>query len=74
MIMTVGELLKKLEGVDPALFVFVDQELNGAVLTEVDDVTVATGHPIRYQNTGKYGLKFDHTGPVKYLLLSPKKD
>jgi hypothetical protein len=73
MIMTVGELLKKLEGVDPALFVFVDQEHNGAVLTEVDDVTVASGYLIRYQNTGKHGLKFDHTGPVKYLLLSPKK-
>jgi hypothetical protein len=74
MIMTVGELLKKLEGIDPALFVFVDQEHDGAVLTEIDDVSVASGHPIRYQNTGKHGLKFDHTGPVKYLLLWLKKD
>lgn len=74
MLMTVGELLKNLEGVDPALYVFIDQEHNGTVLTEIDDVTVASGHPIRYQKTGKHGLKFDHTGPVKYLLLSPKKD
>jgi len=71
--MTVSELLKKLDGVDPALYVFTDQEHDGAVLTEIDDVTVVSGHPIRYQNTGKHGIKFDHTGPVKYLILSPKK-
>jgi hypothetical protein len=74
MVMTVGELLKKLEGVDPELFVFVDKEHNGAVLTEIDDITIASGHPIRYQNSGKHGLKFDHVGPVKYLLLWLKKD
>lgn len=74
MLMTVGELLKKLEGVDPALYVFVDQEHNGTVLTEMDNITVASGYPIRYPDTKKHGLKFDHTGPVKYLLLSPQKD
>lgn len=74
MLMTVGELLKKLEGVDPTLHVFLDPEHNGAVLTEIDDVTVASGTSIRYQNTGKHGIKYDHAGPVKYLILSPKKD
>ena len=73
MLITVGELLKKLEGVDPELYVFVDQESKGTVLTEIDDIAVASGHTIRYPNTGKHGLKFDHTGPVKYLILSQKR-
>lgn len=72
--MTVGELRKKLESLDPGNFVFLDLEHDGKVLTEVEDVTPASGHLIKYPNTAKHGLKFDHTGPIRYLLIRPKKD
>jgi len=72
--MTVGELTKLLEGFDSGKHVFLDRDHNGAVLTEIDEVTLARGHVLRQNGVKEHGLKFDHTGPVEYVLLRPKND
>lgn len=71
--MTVGELRKKLESIDPENFVFLDVDHDGKVLTEIEDVTPASGKLIKYPNTERHGLAFDHEGPITYLLIRPKK-
>lgn len=74
MLTTVGELLKKLEKVDPEMFAFAYREdENGTHFLGIDDVSVATGTVVRTDETGRQGLMFS-PGPVKRLLIRIEND
>jgi hypothetical protein len=74
MLTTVGELLKKLEKVDPEMFAFAYREdENGTHFLGIDDVSVATGTVVRNDETAKPGLTFS-PGPVKRLLIRIEND
>lgn len=74
MLTTVGELLKKLEKVDPEMFAFAYREdENGTHFLGIDDVSVAAGTVVRNDETGKPGLTFS-PGPDKRLLIRIEND
>ena len=70
--MTVGELLKAIEGLDPKMTVaayFEDDGDRETEFFEVADVSVGTGTPLRNEKTRKAGFRFEHDGPAKWLLI-----
>lgn len=67
---TVGELRKKLESLDPKAHVVVYAETEtGMDMYEVSDVSMGKGTPRRHEN-GKAGFSFDRTGPIEWLFIS----
>ncbi|HTF69025.1 MAG TPA: hypothetical protein VK638_40730 [Edaphobacter sp.] len=69
--MTVAELQKKLDGLDPTTFVVVNHEIDCEMnLLEITDIALVTGYPRRHEDTRKAGFKFDNEGPVKRLFIS----
>ena len=69
--MTVGELRKRLEGVDPKTTVAIRRETHeGEEYFDIGDVSVSTGTPMRNEHTHKAGFRFESTGPVTWLLIS----
>jgi hypothetical protein len=68
--MTVGELQKKLDGLDPKTYVVVNHEIDCEMnLLEITDVALVTGYPRRHEDTRKAGFKFDDEGPATWLFL-----
>jgi hypothetical protein len=70
--MTVGELRKTIEGLDPKMPVAAYFESDGNRETEffdLADVSVGTGTPVRSESTHKAGFRFENTGPAKWLLI-----
>ncbi len=72
--MTVAELRKKLESVDPLdanKHVVVYRETDdGMALFEISDVAIGVGHARRDEDTRKAGFKFDSKGSDKRLFIS----
>ena len=69
--MTVGELQKKLTGLDPKTYVMVSLETDrDTTYFEVNDVAIAKGQPSRDPDTHKGGFKFDRDGPTEWLFIS----
>lgn len=70
--MTVGDLLKTIEGLDPKMPVAAYFESDGNRETEFFDIaeaSVGTGTPVRNERTHKAGFRFEHNGPAKWLLI-----
>lgn len=70
--MTVGELRKTIEGLDPKMTVAAYFESDGNRETEffdIADVSVGTGTPMRNEHTRKAGFRFESNGPAKWLLI-----
>ena len=62
--MTVGELRKKLEGLDQKINVACYREdEEGTRFFDITDVSVHTGTAVRNAQTGKPGLRFSPDGP-----------
>jgi len=69
--MTVGELKKKLEGIDPKTSVALFRETrDGAEFFDITDVSLSTGTPVRNEHTHKAGFRFESTGPATWVLIS----
>jgi hypothetical protein len=69
--MTVAELQKKLDGLDPKTSIVVNHEVDTEMnLLEITDVALATGHPRRHENTRKAGFTFDKDGPATWLFIN----
>jgi hypothetical protein len=67
---TVGELRKKLEGLDPKAHVVVYTEAEaGKHMYEVSDVSMSKGTPRRHEN-GKAGFSFDQASAIEWLFIS----
>jgi hypothetical protein len=71
-IMTVGELRKQLEGIDPKTNVALYRETDeGTEFFDVTDVSLSTGTTLRNEHTAyKAGFRFESTGLEKWLLIS----
>ena len=69
--MTVGELRKRLEGIDSKTNIAIYRETHeGAEFFDVADVSLSTGTPLRNEHTHKAGFRFESTGPATWLLIS----
>lgn len=69
--MTVGELRKHLEGIDPKTNVALYRETHeGTEFFDVTHIGLSTGTPMRNEHTGKAGFRFESTGPATWLLIS----
>lgn len=70
--LTVAELRKTLDGLDPKIEVVAYTEDNdhGTHFFEITEASVHAGTPRRDERTGKVGLTFTHDGPAKWLLLT----
>jgi hypothetical protein len=69
--MTVGELRKKLEGIDPKTSAVIYRETDaGTEFFEISDVNPSAGTPIRNEDTGKAGFRFESAGPATWLFIS----
>jgi len=69
--MTVGELLRKLDGVDLNDRVVVYFETGHPIkLYEVIDASLSTGRFHRDGTTGRAGFVFDQAGPSTWLFVS----
>jgi hypothetical protein len=68
--MTVDELRKKLDRLDPKINVACYREdEEGTHFFDITDVFVRGGTAVRNQHTGRAGLRFSHDGPEKWLLI-----
>ncbi len=68
--MTVGELQKKLEGLEPKTHIVIYSDTEGETeFFEVSDASLSRGTPKRHAD-GKVGFTFDHTGPATWFFLS----
>jgi hypothetical protein len=68
--MTVAELAKKLEGLDPKMYVAVIHERDGeSDFLDVDHVAPGVGTSFR-NDAGKPGFRFDKDGLVKGLFIT----
>jgi hypothetical protein len=73
--MTVGELRKRLEGIDPKTDVALYRETHeGTEFFGITDVSLSTGTPLRNEHTHKAGFRFESTGPATWLLISFEED
>ena len=69
--MTVKELRKKVEGLDPNTQVGVYRETEGKTeFYDVTDVALQNGNPIRNEESRKAGFTFDNKGPATWLFIS----
>ncbi len=69
--MTVGELRKRLEGIDPKTNVAVYRETDaGTEFFDITHVGLSTGTPVRNEHTHKAGFRFESTGRATWLLIS----
>lgn len=69
--MTVGELQKIIETLEPSTHIVVNDETSGRMrLFEVSDATVAAGTPRRDERTGEAGFAFDDKGPARWLFIT----
>jgi hypothetical protein len=72
--MTVAELQKKLEGLDPKTYIVVNREIDGEMnLLEITDASLATGSPRRHEGTRKAGFTFEKGGPATWLFISTEE-
>ncbi len=72
--MTVAELAKSLEGLDPRMYVAVIHENEGnSEFLHIDHVAPGVGTPVR-NNADKPGFKFDKDGPEKWLFITAVED
>ena len=68
--MTVGELAKSLEGLDPKTYVVVIHEKDGnSEYLDIDHIVPGVGTPSR-NRAGKPGFKFEKDGPAKWLFIT----
>jgi hypothetical protein len=71
--MTVGELQRRLQEIDPGTQVVVyreDREADRIELFEVTDASLSTGDPIRIEQSGKASFTFDKDGSATWLFIS----
>jgi hypothetical protein len=69
--MTVGELRKKLEGINPKTNIAIYRETHeGTEFFDIGDATLSKGTPVRNEHTHKAGFRFESNGPVTWLLIS----
>ena len=69
--MTVGELQKHLEGIDPQTHVIVNHGKDeGMTLFEIHHVELVIGNSSRDPNTRKAGFTFDRSGPAEWLFVT----
>jgi hypothetical protein len=71
--MTVGELRKRLQGMDPKTHVVVyreDRETDPMELFEVIDASLSTGSPTRVDPSGRTGFAFERNGSATWLFIS----
>jgi hypothetical protein len=69
--MTVGDLRKHLEGIDPKTNVALYRETHeGTEFFDITHVGLSTGTPMRNEHTHKAGFRFESTGPASWLLIS----
>jgi hypothetical protein len=67
---TVAELKKKIEALDPKTHIVVYRETeSGTEFFEISDASLSTGTPRRFES-GKVGFTFDPKGPATWLLIS----
>jgi len=67
--MTVAELRKKLEGIDPKTEIVIARETDLSLdLFDVGDVSIAVGTP-RRDAKGKARFKFEKDGPAHWLFI-----
>jgi hypothetical protein len=72
--MNVGELKRKMEGIDDDTYIVVSHESDkGTALFEVMDVAPAKGKPVRNEFTRKAGFAFDQNGPAYWLFISTEE-
>jgi hypothetical protein len=71
--MTVRELQRRLQDVDPETQVVAyreDRDTNHIELFEVTDASLSTGDPTRIEQSGRASFTFDHDGSVTWLFIS----
>ena len=67
--MTVGELRKQIEGLDPKTTVAAYTENgDGTHFFDIVGVGLHAGTPLRHA-TGQAGFRFQHDGPEKWVLI-----
>ena len=66
---TVGDLRKKLEGLDPKMQVVVCRETDETSFFDIYDVSPHVGNPIRHES-GKAGFKIDNNGDATWLFIT----
>ena len=70
--MTVGELRKTIEGLDPKMTIAAYFESDGerdSEFFDIADVSVGTGTPKRDEKTHRAGFQFQNDGPAKWLFI-----
>jgi hypothetical protein len=68
---TVEDLRKKLEGIDPKTHVVVYRETDNATdFFEIDHISLSKGKPYRDKVTRKAGFTFDQDGLVEWLFIT----
>lgn len=68
--MTVAELQKAIQGLDPKTYIAAYRETkNGTEFFDIAQATVSTGTPKRHPD-GTVGFTFSHDGPAKWLLIT----
>ena len=68
--MTVDELRKRLDGLDPKTHIVVYRENeSGMDFFEISDLSLSTGDALRDEYTRKAGFKFDKDGPATWLFI-----
>jgi hypothetical protein len=73
--MNVGELRKKLEGIDPKTYILIARQTDeGTNFFAVGDVSLATGTPSRDERTRQPRFKLDRNGPATWLFIDAEEE
>jgi len=71
--MTVAELVKKLNGLDPKTRIVISRETDTSLeFFEVGDISIGVGTPSR-EDDGKPRFKFEKDGPARWLFISAEE-
>jgi hypothetical protein len=68
--MTVAELLKKLDGLDPKTHIVVNRETDAeSKLFEITNIAICTGESFRDEKTHEARFRAIHNGPARWLFF-----
>lgn len=68
--MTVAELQKKLDGIDPKTHIVVSHETDDSMtFFEVTEASLSKGNPRRHEDTNRAGFTFDKNGSANWLFI-----
>jgi len=71
--MTVAELKKKLDGIEPKTRIVISRETDMSLeFFEVGEVSIGVGTPSR-DDDGKPGFKFEKDGPARWLFIAAEE-